>query len=101
MKTSNYNMRINPDIKSKSEKIYSDLGLNLSDAINVFLQLSIINNGFPFSVNLPKLENSRSVVIKDKNAVKITRDKMFDFSKGEFSVPDNFNDPVDDFKEYV
>ena len=100
MKTANYNMRINPRIKSKSEQIYSNLGLNLSDAINVFLEMSIIENGFPFRVNLPK-DTFRSIVKKDDNSIKISRKDMFNCAKGKFVVSNDFNDPIEDFMEYM
>ena len=53
MKTANYNIRIDPVIKSKAEKTFAELGLNLSEAINVFLHASIKWHGFPFDVRIP------------------------------------------------
>ncbi|MCL2603537.1 MAG: type II toxin-antitoxin system RelB/DinJ family antitoxin [Defluviitaleaceae bacterium] len=50
MKTATYNIRIDPGVKESAEKIYSSLGLKLSDAINVFLHKSIMHYGFPFDV---------------------------------------------------
>jgi DNA-damage-inducible protein J len=54
MKTTNYSIRLDPDIKAKAEKTYAELGLNLSEAINVFLHMSIKQYGFPFEVVSPK-----------------------------------------------
>ena len=53
MKTANYNIRIDPAIKTKAEKTFAEFGLNLSEAINVFLHASIKWNGFPFDVRMP------------------------------------------------
>ena len=50
MKTANYNIRLDPDIKAKAEKTFAEFGLNLSEAINVFLHMSIMRRGFPFEV---------------------------------------------------
>ena len=50
MKTTNYSIRLDPDIKAKAEETYAEFGLNLSDAINVFLHMSIKWHGFPFEV---------------------------------------------------
>jgi len=55
MKTANYNIRLDPAIKSKAEETYAEFGLNLSEAINVFLHMSIKVAGFPFEVRTPKL----------------------------------------------
>jgi len=50
MKTANYNIRLNPDIKAKAERIFAAFGLNLSEAINIFLHKSIMEHGLPFEV---------------------------------------------------
>ena len=54
MKTANYNIRLDPIIKAKAEETYAGFGLNLSEAINVFLHMSIKRAGFPFEVRDPK-----------------------------------------------
>jgi DNA-damage-inducible protein J len=52
MKTANYNIRLDPAVKSEAEKTFAVFGLNLSEAINVFLHKSILERGFPFSLRL-------------------------------------------------
>jgi DNA-damage-inducible protein J len=54
MKTTNYSIRLDPIIKAKAEATYAQLGLNLSEAINVFLHMSILRYGFPFEVTSHK-----------------------------------------------
>jgi len=54
MKTANYNIRLDPIIKTKAEETYAEFGLNLSEAINVFLHMSIKWQGFPFEIRNPK-----------------------------------------------
>ena len=53
-KIPNYICRLDNDIKRRSEAVYSELGINLSTAINVFLRESIRVGGFPFVVRLNK-----------------------------------------------
>ena len=48
MKTVNYSLRMDPLIKSEAEATFSAFGLNLSDAITVFLHTAIKKRGFPF-----------------------------------------------------
>lgn len=43
-------VRINDDIKKEVTPILKDLGLSLSEAINIFLHQVKLNNGLPFSV---------------------------------------------------
>jgi len=54
MKTTNYSIRLDPDIKAKAEATFSEFGLNLSDAINVFLHMAIKKHGFPFELTYQK-----------------------------------------------
>lgn len=53
-RTANINVRTEPDTKTGAEAVYSSFGLSLSDAINVFLNMSIMEGGFPFSIKQPR-----------------------------------------------
>ena len=55
MKTANYNIRLDPTIKTKAEETFAEFGLNLSEAINVFLHMSIKRHGFPFEIRDSRL----------------------------------------------
>lgn len=78
MSTVNLNIRIEKEIKSKSEKIFEALGLNMSTAVNVFLRQVIQENGIPFEVKLnatPDFEPCEdSDVETEKNSVKKTKE---------------------------
>ena len=52
-KTANINIRIDPEVKSKAEKLYADFGITLTDAINIFLHKSIMEGGLPFEMKNP------------------------------------------------
>ena len=43
-------VRINDNIKKEVTPILDDLGLSLSEAINIFLHQIKINNGIPFNI---------------------------------------------------
>ena len=45
----NLNIRTDKEIKEKSDKIFSELGLTMTSAINMFLRATIRENGIPFS----------------------------------------------------
>ena len=53
-KTATFQMRINPEIKRQVEEIYAQQGLTLTDAVNLFIQQSIRQEGLPF---LPSPDN--------------------------------------------
>lgn len=52
MTSTNINVRIDSAIKANAESILSDLGLNLTSAINVFLIQVINTRSIPFDIKL-------------------------------------------------
>jgi DNA-damage-inducible protein J len=50
MSANTYSIPIAPDIKTEAEKIFSALGLDLSEAVNIFLRRSITEHGLPFEM---------------------------------------------------
>jgi len=69
MKTANYNIRLDPAVKAKAEETYAEFGLNLSEAINVFLHMSIKWSGFPFEVRNPKLNAETILVMQETGQI--------------------------------
>jgi len=53
-KTSSLNIRLDPDIKSTADGIFSQFGITVADAVNIFLHKSIMVGGLPFDMILPK-----------------------------------------------
>ncbi|MBQ8327799.1 MAG: type II toxin-antitoxin system RelB/DinJ family antitoxin [Lachnospiraceae bacterium] len=53
-KTATLNLRVNPNVKEKAEKVLSQLGIPMSVAIDMFLNQISLVGGIPFSVVLPK-----------------------------------------------
>lgn len=53
MATTNINVRVDTDLKREAEALFSDLGLNMSTAITMFLKNAVNNNGIPFEVKRP------------------------------------------------
>jgi addiction module RelB/DinJ family antitoxin len=50
-KTGTFQIRINPEYKAELERLYSECGMTLTEAVNVFFQLSLRTGGLPFLVN--------------------------------------------------
>lgn len=50
MATTNINVRVDSVLKQDAEALFSDLGLTMSSAINMFLRSAINHNGIPFEV---------------------------------------------------
>ena len=66
MATTNLNIRTDKEIKEQADKIFSELGLNMTTAINIFLRTTIRENGIPFSLKL-EVPNDTSIQKKTLN----------------------------------
>ena len=68
--TTTFNVRMDSDIKKQSEALYSELGINLTTAINVFLRQSLRVGGFPFDVrvNEPNKETIKAMLEAERIA---------------------------------
>jgi DNA-damage-inducible protein J len=53
MKSAEIRSRIEPDLKEGASRVLAECGLNLSDAIRLFLRQVVVNNGLPFEVKVP------------------------------------------------
>ena len=52
MATTNLNIRTDKEVKDKAEEIFSELGLNMTTAVNIFLRTAIREHGIPFELKL-------------------------------------------------
>ena len=56
-KTANINIRIEPETKATAEKLFSSFGITITDAINIFLNKSIMEGGLPFELKQPNFNS--------------------------------------------
>ena len=52
MSSTNLNIRTEKEVKEKADQIFSELGLSMTTAINIFLRTAIREHGIPFSLKL-------------------------------------------------
>ena len=48
--SSTIQIRIDDDLKKKSDKLFKDLGTDTTSAIRIFLTQAVAHNGFPFEI---------------------------------------------------
>lgn len=48
----NLNIRTEKETKAAAEKLFAELGITMTTAVNIFLKQSIRENGIPFSLHL-------------------------------------------------
>lgn len=61
MNDSRINMRVDKDLKEEADKVYKEMGMNLSTAITVFLKQSVNDQSMPFK---PNLNNSANILAR-------------------------------------
>lgn len=65
--TTNLNIRVDEELKRKAEAIFSELGLNMSTAMNIFLRYSVRYGGIPFDLRIEKPNAETLSAIEDVN----------------------------------
>ena len=49
--TSNVSFRIDSDLKAQADTLFSDLGMSMTTAFNIFLRQAVREEGIPFQIN--------------------------------------------------
>lgn len=58
-------IRLDADLKKQAEQLYSELGLNLTTAFNVFLRQSVREGRIPFDIKLDAPNAETRAAIED------------------------------------
>jgi len=61
LKNERINIRVSKKTKVKSAKIFKELGLTTSQAIEIYLKAVIKKNGIPFKLRLPNEETLEAI----------------------------------------
>jgi len=61
-------LRLDEDKFSEAKEILRSLGLNFTEAVNIFTSMVVANKGLPFDVKIPTKEFKNSIVeLETKN----------------------------------
>ena len=60
-KTEFIRARVEPELKTQAEEIFSKLGLSPTDAITLFYVQVILHDGLPFAVRIPNNETKEAM----------------------------------------
>lgn len=69
MATTNLNIRTDKAIKDQAEKIFNELGLNVTTAVNIFLRTVIREQGIPFELKLDVPNDTTIAAIEEGRRV--------------------------------
>ena len=65
-------IRIDEDLKKQAAELFSQLGLDMSSAMNIFLKQCVLHEVLPFNIELPKYKPE--VIEAMEEARRIARD---------------------------
>jgi DNA-damage-inducible protein J len=82
--STNINVRVDCDLKAKAQKVLSDLGLDMTTAINVFISQIVYVQGIPFTISKPRAKYAK-----------------LGGWEGKISMSDDFNEAMEEFKDYM
>ena len=85
MSATTMNIRVDSEVKNSAKEILSEIGLDLSTAVNIFLRQTIRENGIPFDLKLDIPNEETKKVIREA-------EKGIGMSKSFKSLNDLFND---------
>ncbi len=71
-------IKLDPTVKQEAQEIFSQLGLTLGEAVNLFLNQVRLNKGLPFEVKIPNEETLKAMkdVQDGKNLVEMKLDDL-------------------------
>jgi len=82
----NVNIRVESGVKNRAQEVFSSLGLDMTTAMNIFLRQVIRKNGIPFEIVADELQK---------------KTRQFGRYKGKMWMADDWDAPLEDFKEYM
>ena len=90
MATTNLNIRIDAELKNKAQSVFEPMGIDMSELVSLLLYKVLFLNEIPLdSLKINSIQKKQS------------RREAFGSLKGKIHVPDDFNEPLSDFAEYM
>ena len=84
-KTDTLNIRIEPELKKEVEITLNDLGMNIADAVTIFLKQVVLTESIPFIIKKPKLNSETIKAIEEA-------EKGINLSKGYTNLEEMWED---------
>ena len=75
-------VRISPDLKNQATEVLSQYGLNISDAVRLFLEQVVMRDGLPFEIKMPNIttiaamKESRKLTSKNAQSIQQLFDEL-------------------------
>jgi len=84
-KTDTLNIRIEPTLKKEAENTLNELGMNIADAVTIFLKQIVLTESIPFIIKKPRLNTETIKAIEET-------EKEINLSKGYTNLDEMWED---------
>ncbi len=91
-KTATINMRIEPEVKAQVEELYAHFGMSVTDAITMFLHISLIVGGLPFDVRI--VRNAQNANGDDTDSYSENAQHSGRLKHDNYEYPGHVDDPI-------
>jgi DNA-damage-inducible protein J len=81
----NFTVRIDDDVKKEAEILFSKLGMSVSGAINIFFRQAIREQGIPFQIKAPAVEEKYIDYFNPYN-MKILKESIAELKAGKGTI---------------
>ena len=63
-------VRIDEDLKKEAVELFSQLGIDMSSAINIFLRQCVMRGGLPFRIEIPNYKAEMFEIMEESKVEK-------------------------------
>ena len=95
-KTANINIRVEPEVKSTVDGIFSHFGITVADAVNIFLHKVMIVGGMPFDMTLPRYNEETLSAMQEARDIASGKVKAKSYSSVKEMVAELGSDDLED-----
>jgi len=99
MSTTTISINTDTELKEKAQAVFSALGLDITTAVNMFLKQAVYQEAIPFEVRIKQKGrelNPRVIFEPDPS-----KTPVFGQLKGKIEMMPDFNEPLEELKEYM
>jgi DNA-damage-inducible protein J len=64
----NLNIKIDRSLKAEADRLFSEMGMNLTTAVNVFVRQAVLERAIPFKINRSNTNERTSESIEQRRA---------------------------------
>lgn len=87
--SSTIQVRVDDDLKAKSDSLFKDLGTDTTTAIRIFLTQAVAYNGFPFEIKRNPASSSPYTSMSEENILRKLEESKKHADQGQYRRADD------------